>query len=256
MLAGEEAPLIQRNGNPLFEIYKTTPLTGADDQDSEKFFEQFEYLASLVPNLAADVKLVELKKCLRDRALTVYQAGSATRTDTFDHLKDYLLANLVLPHQRSVHMHAFHARKKEEKETVSDYYRDLQRLARLAYPAEADASRDLVVKECFIAGLVVTAKTHSNYKIWKASLQAATGSLRDVLSAAHTAETAVRTLSLVADMATGLAPNTTTEALTAMATMTNSNARGSVRGGRYSRGGRGGGRDQYPNNINRETDDW
>ena len=117
------------------------------------------------------------------------------------------MANLTLPHQQAVFRHDFHTRKKEENESVSDYFRDLKRLADKAYSGQTPEAIRLVIKERFIAGLAVTNKGEPKFKLWKAAFTKAHESLETVVAATQAAEVAQRSLSVFPDVATNLNPN-------------------------------------------------
>jgi len=106
-----------RKNQPFFSIWEKEPLKGAVDEDVHQFFENFEYQASLVEEIDDNVRLVELKKCLRDRPLSIFQCATEDVKSNFQLAKEFLLANLTLPHQQAVFRHDFHTRKKEENES-------------------------------------------------------------------------------------------------------------------------------------------
>lgn len=230
-----------RKGQPFYKLHEIEPLRGDLKEDVQKYFVHFEYLASLVPNIDDAAKLAELKKCLRDKALVVFQAATDAQNDTFEHAKAYLLERLTQPHQRAVYRHDFHSKKKGT-DSVADFYRELCRLADLAYSDSSADAKVLVIKERLIDGSAPLSDKDPNKKIWKAAYTNAGGSFEDVLRAMQAAETTQKSLSLVSVIASGASANDLTAAMQQMFASENGQqhrgGRGGFRGG-YGRGGFG-----------------
>src|ERR1700734_886715 len=159
-------------------------------------FEKFEYKAGLVNGIDAAIRLAELKKALQDRALSIFQGARDAEVATYDLAKAFLRNNLSYPHQIAIWRQEFHNRKKEEKETVADYLRDLRRLVGLAYSFEQDNAQTLLLKERFISGLIVENQSHPNYKLWKSAYVSLTLSLDELVAKVLVAETNQRMFSL------------------------------------------------------------
>lgn len=173
---------------PFYRMWETSPLNGDLNQDVSKWFVNFEYHAQLVPEITDATRLTELRKCLRDRALQVYQNAEEDEKNTYALSKVLLSTRLVYPHQVAIWRQEFHNRKKKETETVADYLRDLRDLVKLAYSGENENARNLVLKERFVSGLLVTEKSHTNYKLWKAAYLNLSKTLEEVVAAVNAAE--------------------------------------------------------------------
>lgn len=229
--------VVARLNQPFYRVWENQPLTGRSDQDVSKWFEQFEYLASLVEGVTDVVRFIELRKSVQEKARDLMLNAQPAEITDYAAARAFLIRRLSNPNQSIIYRQQFASRMKRKEESVEEYLGDLRKLVRQAFPAEPEEAQKLVLKERFIAGLSVNDKTHPNFKLWKVAYINMEKPLEEIVPAVNMAEVTQRMFpsALASDLVSNL----------------NALASGSNRGQSYRNSGRPDYRQQHRNDGQR-----
>ncbi|MCP4599592.1 MAG: hypothetical protein GY847_03470, partial [Proteobacteria bacterium] len=120
--------------------------------DFSRWIRRFEDVAAAC-NWNDDRKLQILPALLVENAHEIYHAIPAANRATYDALKQLLINQLQPAENRQIKATELHARKQGMYESIDDYSSDVQRLARGAYSAYPDQTRNQLLLDAFLRGL-------------------------------------------------------------------------------------------------------